>query len=56
MMGHRVKMRGGDEYDAFSNWRKVIAANHSERAKTKRRFNKRERRHAKQVGYQVDSD
>ena len=24
MMGHREKIKGGDEYDAFTNWRRVL--------------------------------
>lgn len=49
MMGHKEKLKGGDEYDAFTNWRKVVAMNHGERSKIKRRFNKRQRREFKRI-------
>lgn len=42
MMGHREKKRGGDEWDCFTNWRRIICCLQRSGVvkKTKRRFNK----------------
>lgn len=49
MMGHREKMRGGDEYDAFTRWKKLLKvfAKPGIAVKTKKRFNRRVRKQAK---------
>ena len=47
-MGHRNKMLGGDEYDAFTGWRKVLNRPYGGWKKTKQRFNKRVRREVKE--------
>lgn len=44
MMGRRIPMKSGDEYDALSNWRKVHRLKAGTRARIKRRFRRRERR------------
>jgi hypothetical protein len=41
MMGHREKMKGGDEYDAFTGWRRFLRFRPGERKKTKHSFWKR---------------
>lgn len=51
MMGHKEKLRGGDEWDAFTDWRKVVKMQRGELSKTKKRFNKRQRREAKRLLY-----
>ena len=43
-MGHREKMRGGDEYDCFTSWKKVLGWRAGDRKKIKRRHNKRIRK------------
>lgn len=50
MMGRRLPMISGDEHDAFSGWRKVLCVFQRARvrAKTKRRFRRRERRVARE--------
>ena len=49
-MKGRIKMKGGDEYDAFSSWRKYLC--YLSRAgvtkRIKRKYNKRVRQEAKQ--------
>lgn len=49
MMGHREKMISGDEYDAFTRWKKVIKTFDKPgiAAKTKKRFNRRVRKLAR---------
>ena len=47
MMGHHEKLKGGDEYDAFTSWRRVIAWNGITRSQFKKRFNRRIRRDRK---------
>lgn len=44
MMGHRGIKKSGDEWDAFTGWRKVIRWKPGQLKKTKRRYNKRVRR------------
>ena len=49
MMGHSTKLKGGDEWDAFSGWRKYLC--YLSRAgvvkRIKRGYNKRMRKQAK---------
>jgi len=49
-MKGRIKMKGGDEYDAFGSWRKYLCyLNRAGVAKRiKRKYNKRVRQEAKQ--------
>jgi hypothetical protein len=49
MMGHREKLKGGAEYDAFGSWRKVMCYLHNTKAlrKIKRGFWKRQRAQAR---------
>lgn len=49
MMGHREKMRGGDEYDALTPWKKYIGWRPGARKRIKRRFNKRARAQARKA-------
>jgi len=44
MMGHREKLKGAFEYDAFTGWRRVVKWQKSERSKIKRQFRRRIRR------------
>lgn len=45
MMGHREKLKGGDEYDHLRRGsRRVVSHEAGVAAATKRRFNKRQRR------------
>lgn len=50
MMGHRSKLTNGDEFDAFSRWRRILC--YMQRpgivAKIKRQHNKRIRKEARQ--------
>lgn len=50
MMGRRLPMISGDEYDALTGWRRVLCVFQRARvrAKTKRRFRRRERRVARE--------
>lgn len=47
MKGYRTKLKGSDEWDAFSDWRKVLSGNQGLK-KVKRKHNKRERKLAKE--------
>lgn len=47
MMGHRETLRGGNEYDAFTRWRRVIIWKSGEIKAIKKRFNRRIRRREK---------
>lgn len=49
MMGHREMMKGGDEYDALTGWKKVLKvfAKPGLAMKAKRKFNRRVRKLAK---------
>ena len=44
MMGQRIPMRSGDEYDALTRWRKVHSWRAGERAAVKRAYRRKERR------------
>jgi hypothetical protein len=50
MMGRRILMVSGDEYDALTGWRRVMSFRgmRSCRAAIKRRFRRRERRVARE--------
>ena len=50
MMGRRIPMVSGDEYDALTGWRRVMSFRgmRSCRAAIKRRFRRRERRVARE--------
>jgi len=43
MMGHREQMVNGDEYDAFTGWRRLLHWKPGERRRIKRAFNRRVR-------------
>ncbi len=47
MMGHRGQLKGGGEYDHLTRWHRFTLNRPGQRAATKRRFNKRQRREAK---------
>ena len=49
MMGHREKLKGGDEYDALTKARKVYGPGAGVVKEIKRRFWKRLRREARQM-------
>lgn len=53
MMGWRERLVGGDEYDAFTGWRRVCIWRAGERAKIKRAFRRRVRRLAKMIRWEV---
>ena len=44
MMGHHEKLKGGDEYDAFTRWRKVLSIGRKHLRWVKRKHNKRIRK------------
>lgn len=50
MMGHREPLKGGDEWDVFTGWRKVLK--YTARAGVcraiKTKFNRRQRRESKE--------
>jgi len=48
--GHEIPMKGGDEYDALTTWRKVMCylAKPGVAKKIKRGYNKRARHQAKE--------
>jgi hypothetical protein len=50
MMGHREKIKGGGEGDAFSGWRKLLCYMQRPRVKheIKKKFSRRVRKEAKQ--------
>ena len=47
-MKHEVPMKSGDDYDAFTRWRRFLIWRAGEIKAIKRRFNKRARSAAKQ--------
>ncbi|MCA1406129.1 hypothetical protein I6F26_21015 [Ensifer sp. IC3342] len=53
MMGHREKIKGGDEQDCFTKWRHVMCHLHHPRVKhnIKKKFSRRVRKEAKQQAY-----
>jgi len=46
-MGHREKLVGGEEYDMFTGWRKVIHSDKGRSHSCKKRFARRMRRAVK---------
>lgn len=44
MMGHREKLKGGDEYDALTRWKRYLGWRPGQRKLVKRQFWKRQRR------------
>lgn len=44
MMGHREPLRGGDEVDTFSRWRRLLKKRAGKFKRVKVRFNRRVRR------------
>lgn len=47
-MSKRIPMKGGDEYDAFSKYRKFFHWKAGQLKKIKRAYNKRFRRHIRE--------
>ena len=45
-MGHRDKMKSGDEYDALTRWRRLLRWRPGQRRRIKQQHNKRLRREA----------
>ena len=45
--GHPIPMRGGDEHDAFTGWRRVLRFRPGERTRIKRGYWKRARQAVK---------
>lgn len=43
-MGHKEKLKGGDEYDTVTKWRKVLDGKPGRWKKVKTKMNKRNRR------------
>lgn len=52
----QVPLKGGDEYDAFTGWRKFLYWQPGERAKIKATFNRRVRRTIKRRVRERDRD
>lgn len=46
-MGHRTRLKDGDEVDAFTRWRRVYSWKPGRLAAIKRKHNKRVRKQAK---------
>ena len=44
MMGRRLRLRGGDEWDVVTGWRRVLHWRAGEVKKIKRKMNRRERK------------
>lgn len=51
MMGRKQKLKSGDEWDVVTKWRKLIAryGKAGQTKEVKRRLNRRERRHLKNM-------
>jgi hypothetical protein len=47
-VGYKEKLKGGDEYDAFTGLKKFLKWRPSERKKAKTQYNRRVRRNTKQ--------
>ena len=58
MMGHRTKLKGGDEWDAFSPWRKLLCylSRPGVPKSIKRKYNKRVRQEEKAEIYDETRD
>lgn len=50
----RIKLKGGDEYDVHTNWRKLIAAPKSMIKRAKKSYNKRFRREGKREAQDIE--
>jgi hypothetical protein len=50
--GHREPLKGGDEWDAFTRWRRVVSWARGELARVKRRFARRVRRQGRRKGWE----
>lgn len=48
MMGHRERMKGGDEWDAFTGWRRWYYWRAGKLHHIKKKFSRRVRREAKE--------
>ena len=54
MMGHRERLKGGDEYDAFTKWRRCLHWRSGEIKKIKRGYHKRVRKeHRRHINTEV---
>ncbi len=52
---HPIAMKGGEEFDAFSNWRNVMNFREGQRAKAKAQYWRRARRDAlKKIRDEID--
>ena len=51
---HKIKLKGGDEYDVHTNWRKLIAAPKSMIKRAKRSYNKRFRKEGKREAQETE--
>lgn len=49
MMGTRTRLRGGDEHDAFSGWRRLLRWRAGQRRAIKQAHNQRLRKQARQA-------
>lgn len=47
MMGHREKLKSGDEYDAVTRWRRFLHWRAGQRKRVKRQLARRARREGK---------
>ena len=47
MMGHRGKLKSGEEYDALTRWRKRLYWKPGETKKVKHKYNKRQRKQSR---------
>ncbi len=48
MKKERIRLKGGDEYDVHTGWRKLIAPSKQMIKAAKRSYNKRFRKHGKE--------
>ena len=51
---HRIKLKGGDEYDVHTRWRKLIAAPKSMIKRAKKSYNKRFRKEGKRETKEIE--
>ena len=51
---HKIKLKGGDEYDVHTKWRKLIAAPKSMIKRAKRSYNKRFRKEGKREAKDIE--
>ena len=50
----RIKLKGGDEYDVHTSWRKLIAAPKSMIKRAKKSYNKRFRKEGKREAQDIE--